>query len=440
MKIEEIQQTHTRILHKLDELHEIQSQTHTQYKEYIEKNKTNKVFGLDSFYYQSRLYDLEMKHIKEQYSFINNRIYCDYYKLYGMVKTFYKEQFKLEPKKRNYIPYKDLEPFKLFEFSDSMNLNQDISDMIKKSLENIHKREEEIETNHHTIHRINIDNYIYNHRYNNEMLKTKVELYEKYLHSYHIYHMSFLSNLLNKITLIFGQNTHTVSMDQLEKISVKSGTNTLTSTIVPEVPVVSEVPVVNAVQELYELVDSVTEPVIESVTPVVVPVSEPATPVVEPVTPVVEPVVVPVSEPVTPIDEPVSEPVTPVSEPVTPVVEPVTPVSEPVSEPVTHVVEPATPVEVISVEVMTEPATPIEVTPVVEPATPVEVISVEVISEPATPVEVTPVVEPVTPVVEVVSEPVTPVVEPVSEPTTPVEPASPAPEKSKRGKAKKAKK
>ena len=214
MKIGDIQQTHLNLLHKMDELNEIQNQTHAQYKEFIEKNKTNKIFGLDSFYYQSRLFDLEMKQMKEHYSFVNNRLYCDYYKLYGMVKTFYKENFKLEPKKRNYMPYKDLEPIKPFEFMDSMNLNQDIKDMIQKSMELIKKREEEVSSSH-ILSRINIENFIYNYRYNNDTLRTKVELYEKYLDSYHIYHMSFLSNLLEKVKMIFRQNTHTTEIDSM---------------------------------------------------------------------------------------------------------------------------------------------------------------------------------------------------------------------------------
>ena len=223
MKISELKHMHTTILQKLEEIYEIQYQTHSRYKEYVEKNKINKVFGLDSFNYQTRLFDLEIKLVKEHYAFVNNRIYCDYYKLYGMVKTFYKENFKLEPKKRNYIPYKDLEPFKPFEFTDSMNINQDILDMIQKSLDVIHKKEEEV-IGIHTIHRMNLDNYIYNHRYNNDSLKTKVELYEKYLHSYHIYHMSFLSNLLDKIVLMFRHNTNTVGMERLDNLSVQSET------------------------------------------------------------------------------------------------------------------------------------------------------------------------------------------------------------------------
>ena len=236
MKIEEIQRTHTTLLEKMDTLCEIQTQTHAQYKEYLEKNKTHKVFGLDSFNYQTRLFDLEMKQVKEQYAFVNNRIYCDYYKLYGMVKTFYKENFKLEPKKRNYMPYKDLEPFKPFEFLDSMNLNQDIVEMIQKSFDIVRKKEEEVSIGNHSIHRHNLDNYILNHRYNNDSLKTKVELYEKYLHSYHIYHMAFLSNLLEKVQMLFRQNTQPL-MSPVEPV-----VNEILSS---DVPVVSDVPMVS---------------------------------------------------------------------------------------------------------------------------------------------------------------------------------------------------
>lgn len=212
-----IQDIHKEIINKLDELSETQTQNRTQYKEYVEKNKTNKVFGLDSFHYQSRLFDLELRQLNEQYSFINNRMYCDYYKLYGMVKVFYKESFKMEPKKRNYSVYKDLEQFKQFEFSDNLNLNTDIMDMIKKSFESISKNEQEVlEDKRKTNSRINLDNYILNHNFNNAILKNKVELYEKYLHSYHIYHMSYLSHLLDRLVLLFRQSTNPVKIGEVD--------------------------------------------------------------------------------------------------------------------------------------------------------------------------------------------------------------------------------
>ena len=220
-------QVHSEVIRYLEQLHETQEQYHVQYKEYIEKNRLTKVFGLDSFYYQSRLYDLETKQLNDQYFFINNRIYCDYYKLYGMVKVFYKEQFKLEPRKRTYPNYKDLETFKPYDIEETLSLNIDILEMIKKSNACIHKNEADIrlQCSNPSLH---IENYKYNHHYNNTILKNKVELYEKYLHSYHIYHMSFLSYLRDKIMLMFRQTENRVLMDNTE--------SWVDQRLIPEVP------------------------------------------------------------------------------------------------------------------------------------------------------------------------------------------------------------
>lgn len=211
-----IKEMNTTLVTKFEELTEIRAHMRNQYKEYLEKNKVNKVFGLDSFHYQSRLLDLESKHLYEQYSFINNRMYCDYYKLYAMVKGWYKEQFKLDPKKRSYPIYKDLEQYTLFEFTEIHNLDIDISEMLKKISDIIHKKEEETLQDKKMKAGLNIDNYIHHNDYNNTLLRTKMLLYEKYLTSYHIYHMSFLSHLLDRVLLIFRQNTNTVKLGEIE--------------------------------------------------------------------------------------------------------------------------------------------------------------------------------------------------------------------------------
>jgi hypothetical protein len=448
MKNQDLQSIHTKLIHHMDELQDLQNQTHSQYKEYIEKSKTNKVFGLDSFCYQSRLFDLEFKHLKEQYSFINNRIYCDYYKLYGMLKTFYKDNFKLEPKKRNYIPYKDLEQFKVFEFTDSIYLDQDILDMIKRSLEIIRKKEEEADI---PIKRLNIDNYIYNYRFNVEMLKTKVELYEKYLESYHIYHMSFLSNLLEKVLMLFNQNTQpligrlenktvkaeTIKTESVNELSTMNETNDLIEIVIKsdnpkilEVPQVPQVPQVTEVTEVTEVIKVVSE-LVSEVIPEVIP-GVPEVPVVTEVVPEV-------------IPEVVSEVVVPAI-PEVPVVTEVVPeivseiVSEIVTEIVTEVVSEVVPAIPEVIQVVPEvsevvPAIPeiipSEVVPEVPPEVPPEVVS-EIVSEIATEV-----VSEVVPEVEVIPEVVPTAPEIISEFLSKVNTVFPDPvpeKKTKKGK------
>ena len=169
-------QVHSEVIAYLEELHETQELYHKQYKSYIEKNRLSKVFGLDSFYFQTRLFDLETKQLQEQYSFINNRIYCDYYKLYAMIKLFYKESFKLDPKKRSYPIYKDLETFKKYDIQETIFLISDIREMIKKVYSYVEKNAEEIGIRYSNPS-IHIENHRYNHHYNNSLLKNKMELY-----------------------------------------------------------------------------------------------------------------------------------------------------------------------------------------------------------------------------------------------------------------------
>jgi len=389
-----IKEMNTHIVSNFEKLTEIRTHMRNQYKEFVEKNKVNKVFGLDSFHYQSRLLDLESKHLYEQYSFIVNRMYCDYYKLYGMVKGWFKEQFKLEPKKRSYPVYKDLEQYTLFEFTDIHNLDMDISEMLKKISEIIHKKEEDTLKDKNSKAGLNLDNYIHHKEYNNTLLRTKMNLYEKYLTSYHIYHMSFLSHLLDRVLLLFRQNTNTVKLGDIESwvdiplLNTDDNPHTIVQT--ENVLDIKNNLLIHSSAALQEqlslsILDPVPEPLPEPVTEPL-PVPEPV-PIIEPVpepVPVIEPL--PLIEPV-PIIEPVSEPV-PVSEPL--------PVIEPVSEPV-PVIEP-----------VSEPL------PVIEP-----------VSEPL------PVIEPVSeplPVIEPVSEPL-PVIEPVSEPVpVPVIEPLPVPE------------
>ena len=46
-----------------------------------DNNKHIFLFCLDSFYYQYKIFAMEFEHIKKVRSILNNRMYCDYYKL-----------------------------------------------------------------------------------------------------------------------------------------------------------------------------------------------------------------------------------------------------------------------------------------------------------------------------------------------------------------------
>jgi hypothetical protein len=176
------------------------------YIQYIEKNKKNKMFGLDSFHFQSKLIELEYKHLHDEYLFMDNRIYCDYYKLYGMVATFCKQNFKTDYKFVMYPVYKDLDPYRAYDFETINNIHYNIIDLIQFIHTSIKNGEDEINRDKNRLKTgLNLENYIHNLEYKNNILISNVQLYENYLNSYHIYHMNFLRKLSDKISLFWKQ-------------------------------------------------------------------------------------------------------------------------------------------------------------------------------------------------------------------------------------------
>jgi hypothetical protein len=184
------------------------------YIQYVEKNKKNKMFGLDSFHFQSKLIELEYKHLHDEYLFMDNRIYCDYYKLYGMVATFCKQNFKTDYKFVSYPVYKDLDPYRAYDFETINNIHYNIIDLIQFIQTSIKNGEDEINRDKNRLKTgLNLENYIHNLEYRNNILISNVQLYENYLNSYHIYHMNFLRKLSDKISLFWRQLSNNMQVN-----------------------------------------------------------------------------------------------------------------------------------------------------------------------------------------------------------------------------------
>ena len=81
------------------------------------------LFGLDSFHFQGKIIDIEYDDMKRLYYAITNRIYCEYFKLYKIVVEYIIENITDDKKlldlvsvNNNFPIYKDLEPFKQYNF------------------------------------------------------------------------------------------------------------------------------------------------------------------------------------------------------------------------------------------------------------------------------------------------------------------------------------
>ena len=104
LKINFVNLTSIRInIRKLFEsLNGLKDKLKTLYLEYIEIGKKNNIlFGIDSFHFQKKLIDLEYENMEKMYKLIDNKMYCEYYKLFKLI-TKYAEE-KINDKKNSSI-------------------------------------------------------------------------------------------------------------------------------------------------------------------------------------------------------------------------------------------------------------------------------------------------------------------------------------------------
>lgn len=183
------------------------------YNEFIKNNKdTLCVFGLDSLYFQGKIIDIEYDDVKRLFSAIINRMYCEFFKLYKIIVDYIKSNIK--DKKllelvniHNQFPvYRDLEPFKIYDF----DVVQSIHDVIVELLYALHNyftiKDRELEK-YKAKNKIgfNIDNFVNTVYFNNIMLREKISLFINYLDFFHRLNIKYLSRYYHKLDMMVNQ-------------------------------------------------------------------------------------------------------------------------------------------------------------------------------------------------------------------------------------------
>jgi hypothetical protein len=158
------------------------------YSDFIKNSKTDLfIFGLDSFHFQSKLIDLEHDDMRRMFLAINNRMYCEYFKLYKIVVSYISENVSdkkiIEIIKGNNFPvYKDLEPFKDYKFEKIMEIHDNILILLTSIISIINDRENQL-----TLHKnnqligLNIDNFVNSFNYEIIIMKEKINLFLTYI-------------------------------------------------------------------------------------------------------------------------------------------------------------------------------------------------------------------------------------------------------------------
>jgi hypothetical protein len=196
------------------------------YAEFIKTNKSEMfVFGLDSFHFQSKLIDIEYDDMKRLFLAINNRMYCEYFKLHKIIVEYISKNVTDKKvsdlvKITNFPTYKDLEPFKEYKFEIILDIHENILNLLGILISILNNKENEL-TIHKTKQKIglNIDNFITSFNFNISVMREKIVMFITYIEFFHKMHSKYLKRFSNKIQLMYTHISNDIKLDDSVEIS-----------------------------------------------------------------------------------------------------------------------------------------------------------------------------------------------------------------------------
>jgi len=198
--------------------------THQQKKEYM--------FGIDSFYFQNKLIEIQCENMKKIFDAIDNRMYCEYYKLHMIIQNFIDKEVDDEilrnkiTIRKKYPPYKNLEPLKVYGFNLVKELQElTINTIIELESYNLAKDNELENDNTQSVLGLNIGNLVNSYRYSNAMLKEKIRMFSGYLETFHEHHTKYLYRLSVQLKLILKNISDDIRIKQFNQFDNTSKDN-----------------------------------------------------------------------------------------------------------------------------------------------------------------------------------------------------------------------
>ena len=164
------------------------------------------VFGLDSFKFQSKLIDFEYADMQKYFYALNNRMYCEYYKLFKIVSEYVdktigtNKTFEMIKSNSVFPIYKDLEPYKQYNFETIEEVHKTIILLLGGIQEHIVMKETELENYKIKQHSgLNINNFVNTFLFNVTMIKHNLGLFISYLDFFHNIHIKHFKRFSKKM-------------------------------------------------------------------------------------------------------------------------------------------------------------------------------------------------------------------------------------------------
>ena len=206
--------------------------------EFVKNNRNNIfVFGLDSFQFQSKLIDYEYNDMKKFYLALNNRMYCEYYKLYKIILQYAEDIIGTNKniemlKSNNIFPiYKDLEPLKQYNFDTIEELHKTIISLLNTLNDHILFKENQLQLfQQKQKSGLNINNFVNTFDFDIVVIKQKCLLFLSYLDFFHTIHTKHFKRFSKKMKLMNDYLDEDIKFDEelqnREDDSLKSSVST----------------------------------------------------------------------------------------------------------------------------------------------------------------------------------------------------------------------
>jgi len=217
-KIRDIRHKISAIFNTLEAHMKKLKETHSNF---IKTNKENIfIFGLDSLQFQSKLIDIEYDDMKRIFLAINNRIYCEYYKLYKIMIDYIKcnindkKALDLIKLNSNFPIYKDLEPYKNYDFEIVQEIHEQIILILYAINEYIGNKEIELtEYKRQQEIGLNINNFVVTFKFGINSIRENSDLFMYYIEFFHSLHTKYLKRFAMKMNLFFSQITNDIRFE-----------------------------------------------------------------------------------------------------------------------------------------------------------------------------------------------------------------------------------
>jgi hypothetical protein len=199
-------------------------------------NKKVLLFCLDAFFFQYKTFTLEMEHLDKFRALLNNRVYCDYYKLNQLIVEFIKKnkaELDIEETETKSFPvYKELEPFQEYKPEDIRDIHNNILFLLNNLYNKCQEKYKERDS-YNEKHQVGftISNLINTLTYEINILLQQIRLYIDYLAFFHISQKKQMKRLSMKFSEFYDdmeanlQCTTTYTIDDIEEVD-----DTLSST------------------------------------------------------------------------------------------------------------------------------------------------------------------------------------------------------------------